>query len=164
MGMQQMVDDYLAGRRIVSHAVAGMNPKQFSAHPVPGKWSTLEVVCHLCDFEQVYADRMKRIIAEDQPLLVNADENRFAAALAYDQRDLEEELDIIELTRQQLGRILRTLPDEALSRTGIYRRAGHDEPRTLEKLLTDITSHIPHHVKFILEKRQALGMESGPSI
>src|SRR5208282_3830420 len=102
MRVQQLIDDYLAGPKAVFHAVAGMSPKQVLAHPVPGKWSTLEVVCHLSDFEQVYADDMKRIIAEEQPLLVYADENRFAAALAYDNRDLEEELDIIELTRQQL--------------------------------------------------------------
>ena len=34
-----------------------------------------------------------------------------------------------------------------------YTEAG---PITLEKLLTNITNHIPHHVKFIDEKRAAL--------
>ena len=39
------------------------------ARPVPGKWSTLEVVCHLVDSEQAWCHRMKRVIAEDNPLL-----------------------------------------------------------------------------------------------
>ena len=40
-------------------------------------------------------------------MLISADEQRFAATLAYQQRDLEEELAIIAHTRSQLARILR---------------------------------------------------------
>ena len=153
--LSQMIDGYLAGPRALRQAVAGMTREQLQARPVPGKWSTLEVVCHLADFDPILADRMKRVIAEDRPALLGADENRFAQALAYHQRDLNEELDIIDRTRRQMARILRTLPDEALSRVGVHNERG---PRTLEQLLTGATGHIQHHVKFIVEKRQALGL------
>ena len=46
-----------------------MTQEQLIARPIPGKWSTLEVVCHLADFEIVYADRIKRVIAENEPTL-----------------------------------------------------------------------------------------------
>jgi hypothetical protein len=123
--------------------------------PVAGRWSTLEVVCHLADFDPILADRMKRVIAEDRPALLGADEQRFAAALAYHERDLEEELAIIEQTRRQLARILRTLPPEALDRVGVHNERGE---LTLDRLLTIATNHIPHHVQFIHEKRRALGL------
>ena len=42
-----------------------------------------------------------------------------------------------------------------LQKTGLHSERG---PLTLEKMLTMATNHIPHHVKFILEKRQALGL------
>jgi hypothetical protein len=29
--------------------VEDMTPEQLTARPIPGKWSTLEVVCHLVD-------------------------------------------------------------------------------------------------------------------
>jgi hypothetical protein len=29
---------------------------------------------------------------------------------------------------------------------------------TLEKLLSNVTGHIPHHLEFIYEKRRALGL------
>jgi hypothetical protein len=154
--LSAMIDDYLAGPKALRQAVAGMTRAQLLARPVPGKWSTLEVVCHLADFDPILADRMKRVIAEDRPTLVGADENRFAAALAYDARDLEEELGIIERTRSQMARILNKLPAEALARVGIHSERG---PRTLEQLLTTATNHIPHHVKFIHDKRAALGMK-----
>src|SRR6478672_5806597 len=81
--LAQMIEEYLAGPAAVRKAVAGMNAEQVRARPVAGKWSTLEVVCHLADFDPILADRMKRVIAEDRPTLVGADENRFAASLAY---------------------------------------------------------------------------------
>jgi hypothetical protein len=152
-----MIDDYLAGPSTLRKAVAGMTRQQLLARPVAGKWSTQEVVCHLADFDPILADRIKRIIAEERPTLIGADENKFAAKLAYQDRDLDEELDIIDRTRRQLARILRTLPAEALAREGVHNERG---PLSLERLLTMATAHIPHHVKFIQEKRQALGLTS----
>src|SRR5438309_3274600 len=108
--LPRLIEAYLAGGPTLRRAVAGMTGEQLLARPIPGKWSTLKVVCHLADFDPILADRMKRIIAEDRPTLLGANENRFAAALAYHDRDVEEELTLIEKTRQQMARILRTLP------------------------------------------------------
>jgi uncharacterized damage-inducible protein DinB len=153
--LSELIDKYLAGPKTLRQAVAGMSREQLLARPVAGKWSTLEVVCHLADFEPIGADRMKRVIAEDNPQLIGADENRFAAALAYHERDLEEELTIVERTRSQLARILRVLPDSALARAGVHNERG---PVTLEGLLTLAINHIPHHARFVVEKRRALGL------
>jgi uncharacterized damage-inducible protein DinB len=153
--LPQMIENYLAGVQALRRAVAGLSRDQVTARPVPGKWSTLEVVCHLADFDPILADRMKRVIAEERPALLGADEKRFAAALAYHDRDLDEELGIIERTRGQMARILRKLPESALQRVGMHNERG---PLTLEQLLTTATNHISHHVKFIEEKRRALGL------
>jgi hypothetical protein len=152
-----LIDNYLAGVQTLRQAVRGMTREQVLARPVPGKWSTLEVVAHLADFDPILAGRMKSIIALDNPTLIGADENRFAAVLAYHDRDLEEELTIVETTRRQLARILRKLPDSVLQRTGTHTERG---PVTLERMLTITTNHIPHHVQFIVEKRKALGLST----
>jgi uncharacterized damage-inducible protein DinB len=151
--LPELIETYLAGATVLRQAVRGMTAEQLKARPVADKWSTLEVVCHLADFDPIQADRMKRVIAEEKPALVGASENKFAAMLAYHDRDVEEELTIIEKTRSQLARILRTLPDAALERIGIHSERG---PLTLEKVLGLAIGHIPHHVKFIAEKRQLL--------
>src|SRR3954453_9598468 len=114
--LRELADAYEAGIGDLRKAVAGMSPEQLRARPVPGKWSTLEVVCHVADFEPILADRMKRVIALDRPSLLGADENQFAAKLAYQDRDPEEELAVIEVTRRQMARILRALPEEAAGR------------------------------------------------
>src|SRR4051794_37442763 len=103
--LPSLIEAYLAGPRALRQAVAGMSREQLLARPVAGKWSALEVVCHLSDFEPIIADRAKRVISHERPTLLGADENLFAAHLAYNQRDLEEELAIIEQTRSQMARI-----------------------------------------------------------
>jgi hypothetical protein len=128
--------------------------EQVLRRPIPGRWSTLEVVCHIADMESVYAERVKRALVEDRPTLPNADENGYAAALAYPQRDLEEELAVIEYTRRQLGRILQGLAPDAMQRVGVH---STDGPMTVEQLVARITRHIPHHAEFIREKRRLMG-------
>ena len=153
MEIPSLIDDYATGPQKLRDALTEMTPEEIDAAPVPGKWSTRQVVCHLADFEPVYADRMKHVIAEDQPTFAGGFHQQFAEHLAYDQRDIEEELTMIEVTRSQMARILRTLPPEAFERTGIH---SVDGPMSLRSLLERITNHIPHHVEFIEEKRRAM--------
>ena len=150
-----MIDAYLAGTQTLRQAVAGMSPEHARARPVPGKWSTLEVVCHLADSDQAWTFRMKRVIAEDRPLLIGYDESRFAQALGYQERDLERELAFLEQTRRQMAQVLRRLPAEAFARTGVHSERGLC---TLEQMLQIEIDHLPHHVRFILDKRKALGL------
>jgi uncharacterized damage-inducible protein DinB len=154
-----LIEAYLDGPVQVRRAVAGLTADQLTARPVPGKWSTLEVVCHLVDSEQAWCHRMKRVIAETRPLLIGYDEGRFAACLAYHDRDLEEELSLLEGMRRQMARVLRTIPDAAWSFSGVHSERGL---MTLEDLLRAEVEHIPHHLGFIAEKRKSLGLAAVP--
>jgi hypothetical protein len=122
---------------------------------VPGKWSTLEVICHLVDSEQAWCHRLKRVIAEENPLLIGYDESRFTAALGYDHHDLAEELNLLEGMRRQMARILRALPEAAWARTCVHSERGL---MTLEEMLQAEIEHVPHHITHIIEKRKALGL------
>ena len=55
MNYDALIEQYLAGPGLLRRAVAGMTRDQLLARPVPGKWSTQEVVCHLADYEPIYA-------------------------------------------------------------------------------------------------------------
>ena len=150
-----LIEAYLDGPVVLRRAVADFSSKQLLARPVPGKWSTLEVVCHLVDSEQAWCHRMKRVIAESKPLLIGYDESRFAASLASHDRDLEQELTLLEGMRQQMARILRTLPEAAWSYSGVHSERGLI---SLEDMLRAEAEHIPHHVGFIIDKRRSLGL------
>ncbi|MBY0460580.1 MAG: DinB family protein [Gemmataceae bacterium] len=153
----ELADQYLAGADQLRAAVAGMTREQLLARPVPGKWSTLEVVCHIADFEPILADRMKRILAlaAEVPLLLAADENLFVKELRYHDRDVNEELAVVESTRRQMARIIRGLTPEQLQLTGNHNKRGL---LTLERVIGMAINHIPNHLTFVAEKRKALGV------
>jgi hypothetical protein len=153
MELAELIEKFEQGPRLLQEAVAGLEEEQLLVRPVSGKWSTLEVVCHLTDFEIVGADRIKRVIAEHEPFLPSGDENAFAARLAYHHRKVEEELLLIRTLRSGVARILRVLKPEDLERRGIHSTEG---PLTLRTLVERRVAHIPHHIKFIEEKRRLL--------
>ncbi|MGW8256198.1 MAG: DinB family protein [Thermoguttaceae bacterium] len=153
MDHKKMIADYLAGPAVLRKAVAGMTREQLLARPIPGKWSTLEVVCHLADFEIIITDRIKRIIAEEEPTMFNGDPDLFAGRLAYHQRDFEEELLLIDVIRKQISKILGTLTEADFQRSGNHSEYGRV---TLETILGKVTTHIQRHVEFVEEKRKAL--------
>jgi uncharacterized damage-inducible protein DinB len=153
MSQTQIIDAYLSGSDSLTQAIAGLTSDQLRVRPIPGKWSTLEVLCHLADTEQLFAERMKRVIAEDRPPLLATEPDDWVATLAYHDRDAAEEIALIKTTRQQMARILRTQPDAAWQRIGLHNKAGE---QTLEQLLRKAVDHLAHHLEFIKAKRQAL--------
>jgi hypothetical protein len=153
MSVTALIDHYLAGSESLKQSVRGLSRDQLVARPIKDKWSTLEVVAHIADFEPILAERMMRVISHERPLLMVADENLFAATLHYHERDIDEELAMIDLTRKKMARILRALPVEASNRVGVHSFKGLV---SLEAILTSAVNHIPHHLTFIEEKRKAL--------
>ena len=154
MTTSDLISAYTAGPRQLRDAVAGLSAEGLRARPVEGRWSMLEVVCHLADCEQFFADRMKRTIAADRPLLLGADGSRYPGPLRYHDRDVMEEMDLISITRTQMARILRLIPDEAWGRTAVHSETGLV---TLRQLVLHAVRHQDHHLRFVAEKRAAWG-------
>ena len=153
MTLDELLKHYEKGPDLLKTAVAGVREDQFDQTPVPGKWSIRQVVCHIADFEPVDADRMKRVLAEDNPTMFGGDPDVFAAGLHYDKRNVHQELELISVVRRQMAVILRNTDVEDFQRTGVHSEAG---PLTLETLLERITGHIPHHLTFIAAKIAAM--------
>src|SRR5947209_9539930 len=107
-----LLDAYLSGPGILRAAVAGISREQLVSRPVAKRWSVLEVVCHLADTDGNIAHRIKRVLSEERPVFDRVNPELMLAALAYHDRDVEEELGVFDLTRRQIGRILTRLPPQ----------------------------------------------------
>lgn len=151
----QLIKNYEAGPELLADTVSHMTQEQLDARPIAGKWSTREVVCHIADFEPIYADRIKRVVAEEVPTLLGGDPDDFAAKLHYEARDIDNELQLIRVTRIQLASILKSLDETEFERVGMHSRDGELSVKTL---LERITGHIPHHIETIEVKKRALGL------
>ena len=148
-----LISAYETGVEELRLAVAGMTVEQLRSRPVAGKWSTLEVVCHIADCEQFFADRLKRTVAMDRPLLLGADGFRYPEPLRYQDHDLELALDLVAVTRRQTAHTLRLIPPDAWRRTAVHSETGLV---TLRQLLLHAVNHLRHHLRFVAEKRAAI--------
>jgi uncharacterized damage-inducible protein DinB len=149
-----LIDTYEAAPAKLRAAVAGLTREELTARPGPGAWSILECVIHIADSDAISIDRMKRILTEDNPPLLYANETEYVARLHTHAQDLEDALTLLEVGRRQWARVLRLLPDAVFERTGQHNRRGQV---TLGGLVADYIAHIDDHLKFVYGKRANLG-------
>jgi hypothetical protein len=106
-------------------ALRGVPNKLLLFTPAPGKWSILEILCHMRDMErEAYLERYTRILAEPDPQL--PDVNGDALAIERDYRG-QKAADILRdwmrLRRESL-RLLRKAKPEQWRRAGIHETMG----------------------------------------
>ncbi|CAN5523714.1 hypothetical protein BH10PLA1_BH10PLA1_14310 [soil metagenome] len=150
----QLIADYAAGTGKLRAAVASLSREELLATPIPGKWSTQTVILHIVDAENAFVDRMKRIIAEDKPTLMEWHENDFALRLVYDKQSVDDAITAFEAARRNMTTILKSLKPEDFDRYGEHSQRGR---WSLTLGLDRAVWHMEHHLKFVAEKRKALG-------
>ena len=151
---RNLIDTYAAGGQKLRHAVAGLSREDLIARPGPGAWSIQELVIHLADSDAISIDRMKRMLIEDNPSLLYADESAYVERLHHDDQSIEDALTLVEVSRRQWARVLRLLPDEAFLRQGTHNRAGIV---TVGGYVENYIKHLDYHLNFLKAKRERLG-------
>lgn len=157
-----LIDQYANGGDKLSQAIRGLTrddllcPPQGDAAAEIGRWSIQQVVIHCMDSELVSADRMKRMIAEDNPTLFGYDENRYVSNLFYDEQDAQQAAGIVSVNRRLFAAVLRRLPQSAWERAGTHNQRGK---LTVGSYLKEVVEHLDHHLKFIHAKRARMGKE-----
>jgi hypothetical protein len=152
--MKQLIDEFERGGEKLRQAVQGLTDAEFNALPVAGTWSIQQIVIHIQDSDLVGVDRMKRIIAEENPLLIGFNETLFARKLRYEDQSIADAIATVDLARRQFARTLRTLGPEAFERSAIHNEVGRV---TLGEQLEKYNHHLEHHLGFIRKKRALLG-------
>jgi hypothetical protein len=146
---------YRAGAAVLRAAIEGLSPESLRSRPIPGKMSSLEVVCHIVDADQFMCDRMKRTIATDLPLLMGVNGIAYLEQLNYQDRDPELDIRLLEVQREQMLADLERLTADAWERGAIHSEVGR---LTLLRLFHHAVDHLESHVEAIAEKRAALGL------
>ncbi len=145
------IEHYAAGAPRLRTAIAGLTREQLTAFPIPGAWSIAQIAVHIWDSDAAATHRMKRIAAEEAPLIIAYDESAFARTLAYHDMDLPRVCALFELNREHTAEMLRLLPDEAFERKGVHNQRGIV---TLGGMVEGYVEHLAHHLRFIERKRE----------
>lgn len=109
-------------------ALKGLSKKLSLWSPAPGKWSILEIVCHLRDMErEAYRDRYQRVLtAADgtEPTLPDVDGDVVSLERDYTNARLSEALREWTALRKETLRLLRGVKASQWRLAGIHETAG----------------------------------------
>jgi uncharacterized damage-inducible protein DinB len=138
---------------VLSAWSAGLTRDQLLATPVAGTWSMQTLIVHMLDSDLAATHRMRRIVAEELPLLIAYDETAFAARCHYAQADIAQVCQLFAANRTFTAMWLRTLGPTDFTRQGVHNQRGKV---SLDDMLNIYTDHVIHHERFALAKRAAL--------
>jgi hypothetical protein len=150
---QQLIDRYADGYAEVVRALEGFTEQALSARPLPGKWTAREIVHHLADSETISAQRLRKLLIEDHPVIQGYDQERYAERLRYNERELAPALEAFRAARATTGQILAAMSPEDWSREGWHTDSGR---YSAETWLTIYAAHAHGHADQIRRLRDAL--------
>jgi hypothetical protein len=112
------------GSSALQTALQGASSEETAFVPAPGKWTINQLARHVADTEIVVGMRLRQIIAEDSPTLVPFDQEKWAAHLGYENADASASLALFQALREDMARVLETLPAQAFDRLGVHPERG----------------------------------------
>jgi uncharacterized damage-inducible protein DinB len=127
-------------------SVEGLSDSELDRRLGPGKWSIRQQLNHLADCEVNYVHRMKKVVAEDAPLLPAFDSDKWASNLFYDKSSAEDSIALFFTLRTTMAQVLRELNNRDFDRFGIHTEDGK---LTLRNLLERAVEHADHHARTI---------------
>jgi hypothetical protein len=149
----QLIDRYAAGPDQVDDALRGFPTGGLTAHPIPGKWSAAEIVHHLADSETVSSIRVRRLLAEDRPVIHGYDQESYAVRMRYNERELTPALELFRAVRSATVPILKSMSDDDWARTGWHTESGL---YSAERWLEIYAAHAHDHADQIRRLRDRL--------
>ena len=139
-----LVRRYNAGVDVVTTAIASLSESQWDQRLDDG-WSARMVIHHLADSETNSYLRLRRLVAEPAPTVIQGyDEELWSqcAALGYATLPVEPSLEVFRAVRVASSQILSRLNDADLDRAGVHTQSG---PYTLRDWLTIYAAHAEDH-------------------
>jgi hypothetical protein len=149
---KELVNKYKDGYRAVVEALERISDRELDARTAPGKWSAREIVHHLADSEMTSAIRLRRLIAEERPVISGYDEEEFARRLHYD-RPIESSLEAIHAARSSTADLLDRLTEAEWGREGTHTESGR---YTVENWLEIYARHAHNHAEQIRRARASV--------
>ena len=136
--LRRTADDIAALIEAAPHAVA--------QRPAPAAWSATEIICHLRDIEEAYGDRMRGILANEEPPLIQFDPDRWVDDRQYRRHDVAAALGAFGAQRRDTLAFLDALDPEQWERGGQHPSRGR---LTIRKIVHSLAKHDTEHCEQI---------------
>jgi hypothetical protein len=146
-----------------AHALAGRDGEALARRPEPQSWSSIEILCHLRDVEELFQLRFHTILALDEPVILAFsatpedlrawriagaighpfDPDRWAVERQYGRCDPHEALAAWRPRREEVVTLLSGLSGKEWERGGIHPSRGR---RPLLEWVESLAAHDDNHL------------------
>ena len=145
-----LIDRYRTGTADVEAALAGITDDELDRQPGDAdSWTARQVAHHLADSEAMAYIRLRRLLAEEEPLIASYDEPEWARRLHYD-RPIASSLAVLVAVRSASLELLEQLGETDWSRSGNHSESG---PYGVETWLRIYADHSHDHADQIRAAR-----------
>jgi hypothetical protein len=110
----------------------------------PGKWTMRQLLLHIVDTETVIFERLRRALAEDKPLVLGFDENRWVERLHYDRRSLATAETLYRATRDSAIELIEATSPAERAREAVHTEQGK---RSFAHFAFMVRGHNAHHLE-----------------
>ncbi len=144
--LADLLERFRRGPEVMAVVLTGLGLEEQDYRTEPGRWTIREIVAHVADSEIVGAQRFRRIIAEENPVIMAYDQEAWARNLDYSRRKPAASLETFRRTRAENYELLKDLP------AGTFERAGNHSERgrmTLADALRIYARHAEEHARQI---------------
>jgi hypothetical protein len=147
--MKNTIDELNSLVGTFSAKISSIPDSDFSAKPLPKKWSKKEVLGHLIDSAQ---NNLRRFIVgqyESSAAKIVYEQDFWVASNGYQTMEKEAVIVLWKLVNQQISQTLEGMPAQKYTNTC---DTGKDEVslKTLEWLAQDYVKHMKHHLNQII--------------
>jgi hypothetical protein len=147
-----LIERFKGAPRAVTEALNEITEAELDTRPGPDEWSPRQVVHHLADSEMIAAIRLRRLLAEDRPVIPAYDEAALARRLHYANRPIGPAVDAFRAACLTSAELLERLSEAEWAREGTHTERGR---YTVEDWLVLHAGHAHEHADQIRRARVA---------
>ena len=120
---EALIARYIAGPQVLEDVLAAVPQDKLDSTQVAGEWTPRQIAHHVADSETMSYIRLRRLLAEEQPVIQGYDEEEFARKLHYE-RPVEASLAVTRAVRASSAALLAALSEEEWGRSGTHSDSG----------------------------------------
>ena len=117
-----LIEKYRDGYRVVTEALAGVTDDELD-RSATGDWTPRQIAHHLADSEMMSAIRIRRLLAEPEPVIYGYDEKAFTERLTAD-RPIHPSLEAMRWARETCSQLMDRMSEEDWRIVGTHSESG----------------------------------------
>jgi hypothetical protein len=143
---QNTLKSQAAAPQRLARLIRGVPQKRLARRPAPGKWSVNEILAHLSETELVGGYRIRKILEKNGNPNAAFDQDEWASAGNYTQRDSRRSLELFTALRNANLDLLKSLKPAQWKRYGMHSERGKE---TIAHIVRMFAGHDINHIRQI---------------